>query len=181
MMEFEAGPSGKGWHTHWEGEQLVLVINRPEQARLSLMPHGPKVQLVVQLPPELTAILAAHESAVAVDVSARWAAAVNDGWVDLRTLRQIVPYVGRPACGERGCTTRADLVDPSGVGWCAVHEECSLHGPHPFVLVDSVAEFERIRVGLQPGLVAPIPEEDAAAWDVDADLDRPHLATDGAP
>lgn len=65
MMEFEAGPSGKGWGTHWEGEHLVLVINRPEQARLSLMPHSPKVQLSVQLPPELTAILVAHESAVA--------------------------------------------------------------------------------------------------------------------
>ena len=85
----------------------------------------------------------------------------------------------------------------------------ALHGPHSSVLVDSVAEFERIRVGigevdLQPidgvtirrwvdplgiewscvdrGDDAPIPEEDAAAWDevlssVDSDLDRPHLAT----
>lgn len=63
------------------------------------------------------------------NATTRWAAAVHDGWIDLRTLRQIVPYVGRPACGENGCTTRADLVDPSGVGWCAVHEECSLHEP----------------------------------------------------
>lgn len=64
MIELKPGPSGEGWRTHWEDGQLVLVLNKPDLARLSVMPHGPRVQLSVQLPPELAAILVAHESAV---------------------------------------------------------------------------------------------------------------------
>lgn len=55
----------------------------------------------------------------------------GDGWFDLTALWSLLPEVSYPACGLGGCSTRASILDPSGVGWCHAHTDQGLHGAPP--------------------------------------------------
>lgn len=59
-------------------------------------------------------------------MSARWAAAVLEGWIDFQRLGREANGIW-PSCGLAGCGHRSRYVDPSGIGWCRQHRERGLH------------------------------------------------------
>lgn len=53
--------------------------------------------------------------------NARWALAMRGGWVDLEQLREVLPPMAAPGCGQPGCYHLAVWVDPHGACWCGGH------------------------------------------------------------